>query len=85
MMTSSHLSPQNGYDPGSCAITLTIYAPERTALNYFNMVYDTMRSGGFEAHFYWEKHFNHKYEKVVPNLDEFANFRKQMDLKGISL
>ena len=81
-----YLSPQSGYDPGSCAITLTIYAPEHTALNYFNMVYDTMRSGGFDARFHWGKHFDHKYEeiqKLYPNLDEFANFRKQMDPKGI--
>lgn len=83
-----HLSPQNGHDPGTCAITLTIYAPEYTALNYFDKVYDAMRNEGLNARFHWGKHFNHDHEEIgnlYPDLEEFAQLRKQMDPKDIFL
>ena len=83
-----YLSPQNGHNPGSCAITLTIYAPHDTALGYFNTVYDTMRDGGFNARFHWGKHFDHDHQEIqnlYPNLMEFANLRSQMDPRGIFL
>ena len=44
-----YLNPQHGaYSPGTCAIT-TIYAPDHTALKYFDMVYATMREKRFEC------------------------------------
>ena len=81
-----YLSPQNGYDPGTCAITLTIYAPDDRALDYFNTVYKTMRDGGFNARFHWGKHFDHDHQEIqnlYPNFKEFADFRSQMDPRGI--
>lgn len=81
-----YLSPQNGHDPGTCAITLTIYGPEYTAINYFNKTYATMRTKGLNARFHWGKHFNHDHKEIqnlYPDLEEFADFRSQMDPNNI--
>ena len=79
-----YLSPQQGTDPGTCAITLTIYAPETTAVDYFNKVYAAMKP--LNARFHWGKHFNHNYaeiQELYPKLKEFATLRKTLDPKDI--
>jgi len=73
-----------GTTPGTCAITLTIYAPESTALRYFNAVYDVMK--GFNARFHWGKHFKHgaiKIEQLYPKFREFKTLRAKIDPKGV--
>ena len=46
-----YLSPQSGHDPGTCAITLTIYGHKYTALNYFDKVYAAMKEKGLNTRF----------------------------------
>jgi len=78
------LSPEYGTDPGTCAITLTIYAHESTALQYFNAVYDAMK--GLGARFHWGKHFNHgakEIDQLYPKFTDFKALRENMDPKGI--
>lgn len=78
------LSPQYGLDPGTCAITLTIYAPEYRAMDYFKRAYQATEKYG--ARFHWGKHFHHDREEITdlyPRLKTFATLRKRMDPKNI--
>ena len=41
-----------------------------------------MREKSLSARFHWGKHFNHDHEEIqnlYPNLEEFADFRSQLD------
>ena len=82
-----HLSPHHGYDPGVCAITLTIYQPGEVALDYFNKVYEATKD--LQARFHWGKHFNHDLQQIQvlfkETFDEFVKLREEMDPKGIFL
>ena len=81
------LSPYYGMeDGGTCAITLTIYAPRQTAKAYFDAYYLATRK--FKGRVHWGKHFTIDPSTVgswYPKFSEFAVIRKKMDPKGIFL
>ena len=38
-----------------------------------------MREKGLNARFHWGKYFNEEIQNLYPNLEEFSDFRSQMD------
>jgi len=83
----NHLSPQYGMEGGSCAVTLTIYGPERRVEEYFDAVFDATR--GLSGRIHWGKHFsraNHRFfRNWYSKFEEFATFREEYDPKNIFL
>ena len=66
------LSPYYRMEDGACAITLTIYAPRRTAKDYFDAYYLATRQ--FSGHIHWGKHFTIDWSVVESWLPKFPDF-----------
>ena len=79
------LSPEYGTDPGSCAITLTIYARNDVVLDYFNRVYSaTLETYSGRVH--WGKIFTANAATIrqwLPKFDDFMIEREKMDPKKV--
>ena len=80
------LSPDYKMDPGTCAITLTIYAPRETANMYFEAAYEATKE--FNPRFHWGKHMPvgpEELERMYEKFNDFAVLRKTLDPNGLFL
>ena len=80
------LSPDYMMNPGTCAITLTIYGPRETVNSYFKAAYEATKD--FNPRFHWGKHMPvgpEELELVYEKFMEFGDLRKTLDPKGIFL
>ncbi|KAL5494208.1 hypothetical protein EMCRGX_G015492 [Ephydatia muelleri] len=79
------LSPHYGSDKIFCAVTLTIYAPEKTSSAYFDAVY-TNATRKFNGRVHWGKYFTSgptEIRAMLPRFDDFADVRLKLDPNGV--
>ena len=80
------MSPSYGLSAGTCAVTLTMYAPPNTVSDYFNAVYSATKK--FNARFHWGKLFTADQsviQSLYPKFTAFAELRKKYDPSGVFL
>ena len=78
------LSPEYGTDPGTCAVTLTIYGRVDVVNAYFDAVYEATRK--FNGRIHWGKYFTagrDTFEQWYPKFGDFDDLRKTYDPKEI--